>query len=113
MTTVTAQLKKNHFDFVHARQQAFKTILMALAFPGSICRLKPVALSISKVEMLDIRTRRMGYVSQFFQAIPRVTTMNIVIEPLIDRGWEKEAAIERAKALFQLSLYPNTFPITF
>jgi alpha-D-ribose 1-methylphosphonate 5-triphosphate synthase subunit PhnL len=72
---------------------------------------------IGDIEMLDIRTRRMGYVSQFFQAIPRVTTMNIVIEPLIDRGWQKEAAIERAQALFQLfdipknlwDAYPSTF----
>ena len=72
---------------------------------------------ISDIEMLDIRTRRMGYVSQFFQAIPRVTTMNIVIEPLIDRGWEKEKAMERAKALFQIFDIPqnlwDAFPSTF
>jgi alpha-D-ribose 1-methylphosphonate 5-triphosphate synthase subunit PhnL len=72
---------------------------------------------ISDIEMLDIRTRRMGYVSQFFQTIPRVTSMNIVIEPLIDRGWVKEAAMERAQALFQLfdisqNLW-DAFPSTF
>jgi alpha-D-ribose 1-methylphosphonate 5-triphosphate synthase subunit PhnL len=72
---------------------------------------------ISDIEMLEVRTRRMGYVSQFFQAIPRVTTMNIVIEPLVDRGWQKEKAIERATALFRLfdippnlwDAYPSTF----
>jgi alpha-D-ribose 1-methylphosphonate 5-triphosphate synthase subunit PhnL len=72
---------------------------------------------ISDIEMLDIRARRLGYVSQFFQAIPRVTTMNIVIEPLIDRGWHKEAAMERAQALFQLFDIPknlwDAFPSTF
>jgi alpha-D-ribose 1-methylphosphonate 5-triphosphate synthase subunit PhnL len=72
---------------------------------------------ISDIEMLDIRSRRMGYVSQFFQAIPRVTTMNVVIEPLIDRGWEKENAVERAKALFELFDIPknlwDAFPSTF
>jgi alpha-D-ribose 1-methylphosphonate 5-triphosphate synthase subunit PhnL len=72
---------------------------------------------ISDIEMLGIRRRRMGYVSQFFQAIPRVTTINIVIEPLIDRGWKKEDAMERAEMLFQLfdipknlwDAYPSTF----
>lgn len=72
---------------------------------------------ISDIEMLDIRARRMGYVSQFFQAIPRITTMNIVIEPLVDRGWEREKAIERAQALFQLFDIPknlwDAFPSTF
>jgi alpha-D-ribose 1-methylphosphonate 5-triphosphate synthase subunit PhnL len=72
---------------------------------------------ISDIEMIDIRTRRMGYVSQFFQAIPRVTTMNIVIEPLIDRGWEKEKAMQRAKTLFRLFDIPqnlwDAFPSTF
>jgi alpha-D-ribose 1-methylphosphonate 5-triphosphate synthase subunit PhnL len=72
---------------------------------------------ISDIEMIEIRTRRMGYVSQFFQAIPRVSTMNIVIEPLIDRGWEKEKAVERAKALFQIFDIPrnlwDAFPSTF
>ena len=68
-------------------------------------------------EIIDIRTRRMGYVSQFFQPIPRVTTMNVVIEPLIDRGWKTEEAIERAGQLFRLfdipknlwDAYPSTF----
>ncbi|MDJ0783851.1 MAG: ATP-binding cassette domain-containing protein [Desulfosarcinaceae bacterium] len=72
---------------------------------------------ISDIEMLAIRHRRMGYVSQFFQPIPRVTTMNVVIEPLIDKGWERERAMVRAKSLFQLfdipanlwDAYPSTF----
>jgi alpha-D-ribose 1-methylphosphonate 5-triphosphate synthase subunit PhnL len=73
--------------------------------------------AISDIEMLEIRNRRMGYVSQFFQPIPRVTTLNVVIEPLCDRGWEVEKARERAKTLFQLfdiprnlwDAYPSTF----
>ena len=74
-------------------------------------------IQISDIEMLDIRTRRMGYVSQFFRTIPRITTMNVVIEPLIDRGWEMEEAVERARQLFTLfdipknlwDAYPSTF----
>lgn len=74
-------------------------------------------VEISDIEMLEIRTRRMGYVSQFFHTIPRVTAMNVVIEPLIDRGWEMERAIERARELFQLFDIPrnlwDAFPSTF
>jgi alpha-D-ribose 1-methylphosphonate 5-triphosphate synthase subunit PhnL len=69
------------------------------------------------IEIMEIRTSRMGYVSQFFQPIPRVTTMNVVIEPLIDKEWKKEKAIERARELFLLfdipknlwDAYPSTF----
>lgn len=69
------------------------------------------------IRIIDIRTRRMGYVSQFFQPVPRVATMDVVIEPLIDKGWHKDAAIERASELFRLfdipknlwDAYPSTF----
>ncbi len=69
------------------------------------------------IEIIDIRTRRMGYVSQFFQTIPRVTTMNVVIEPLIDRGWKRDDAIDRATELFTIFDIPknlwDAFPSTF
>jgi alpha-D-ribose 1-methylphosphonate 5-triphosphate synthase subunit PhnL len=72
---------------------------------------------ISDTQMLEIRNRRMGYVSQFFQTIPRVTSLDIVIEPLIDRGWAKDRARERATALFRLFNIPknlwDAYPSTF
>ena len=72
---------------------------------------------ISDMEMLTIRKSRMGYVSQFFQTIPRVTALNVVIEPLIDKGWDTDRAITRAKELFQLFDIPknlwDAFPSTF
>ena len=68
-------------------------------------------------EMLKIRKEKMGYVSQFFQTIPRVPTMDIIIEPLVDKGWEKEKAIDRAKELFIHFEIPrnlwDAFPSTF
>jgi alpha-D-ribose 1-methylphosphonate 5-triphosphate synthase subunit PhnH len=51
MTTVTAQLKENQFDFVHDSQQVFRTLMMTLAFPGTNRRLKPIPLSISKPDL--------------------------------------------------------------
>jgi alpha-D-ribose 1-methylphosphonate 5-triphosphate synthase subunit PhnL len=73
--------------------------------------------AISDAEMLEVRRKRMGYVSQFFRTIPRVTAMNVVTEPLMDRGWEKERAVARASELFRLfdiprnlwDAYPSTF----
>jgi alpha-D-ribose 1-methylphosphonate 5-triphosphate synthase subunit PhnL len=59
----------------------------------------------------------MGYISQFFQTIPRITAMDVIIEPLIDKGWDKEQAVARASELFHLlgipsnlwDAYPSTF----
>jgi alpha-D-ribose 1-methylphosphonate 5-triphosphate synthase subunit PhnL len=73
--------------------------------------------AISDTEMLEVRKKRMGYVSQFFHTIPRVTAMDIVIEPLTVHGWEKEKAEARAAELFELfdipanlwDAYPSTF----
>jgi alpha-D-ribose 1-methylphosphonate 5-triphosphate synthase subunit PhnH len=48
MRTGAAQLKENRFDFVHDSQQTFRTIMMALAFPGTVRRLEPISLSVSK-----------------------------------------------------------------
>lgn len=74
-------------------------------------------VDLTDYEMLQIRKKRIGYVSQFFRCIPRVTTMNIIIEPLIDKGWEKDRAIDRAKELFKLFDIPanlhDAFPLTF
>lgn len=50
-------------------------------------------------EILDVRRRTVGYVSQFLRAIPRVSAIDIVAEPLIARGVEPGEAMERAGAL--------------
>ncbi|HTI17293.1 MAG TPA: phosphonate C-P lyase system protein PhnL [Trinickia sp.] len=56
-------------------------------------------LSITGASAHDImRVRRdvIGYVSQFLRVIPRVSTLDIVAEPLIARGVEVDAARARA-----------------
>ena len=47
MSIPIAHLRENQFDFVHDSQQTFKTLMMALAFPGIIRKLSPIALSFS------------------------------------------------------------------
>ncbi|MEM8580948.1 MAG: ATP-binding cassette domain-containing protein, partial [Pseudomonadota bacterium] len=68
-------------------------------------------------EILDLRRRSLGYVSQFLRVVPRVPTLDVVAEPLLINGENTDTARERAaemlarlnlpKRLWQLS--PTTF----
>jgi alpha-D-ribose 1-methylphosphonate 5-triphosphate synthase subunit PhnL len=46
--------------------------------------------------IIAIRRDTIGYVSQFLRTIPRVPAVEVVAEPLVARGTDHEAAIERA-----------------
>lgn len=67
--------------------------------------------------ILEMRRRTIGYVSQFLRAVPRVTALDVVAEPLLRAGVEAEAARRRAGALLEQlsiprrmwSLAPQTF----
>ena len=67
--------------------------------------------------MRMLRTNEIGYVSQFFQVIPRIAAIDILSEPLINRGAGKETAVEYASELLTLvgipknlwNMYPSTF----
>jgi alpha-D-ribose 1-methylphosphonate 5-triphosphate synthase subunit PhnL len=50
-------------------------------------------------EVLEVRRRTLGYVSQFLRVIPRVPTLQLVMEPLLENGVAREDARERATAL--------------
>jgi alpha-D-ribose 1-methylphosphonate 5-triphosphate synthase subunit PhnL len=51
--------------------------------------------------ILALRRRTLGYVSQFLRVIPRVPTLDLVIEPLVERGVDADAARARATALLE------------
>ncbi len=56
-------------------------------------------------EVLAVRRDTIGYVSQFLRTLPRVAALDVVAEPLIARGVDKDAAMERARDLLaQLNL---------
>jgi len=55
--------------------------------------------SASPHAILQIRRLTIGYVSQFLRVVPRVPTLDIVAEPAISRGAEKDAAYDTARAL--------------
>jgi alpha-D-ribose 1-methylphosphonate 5-triphosphate synthase subunit PhnL len=45
----------------------------------------------------DVRTRTMGYVSQFLRVIPRIATIDLVMEPLLETGVSAPEARARAE----------------
>lgn len=49
--------------------------------------------------VLDVRRSALGYVSQFLRTVPRVSTLDVVAEPLIARGVSVDDARERAAEL--------------
>lgn len=71
----------------------------------------------SPSDVLDVRKRTLGYVTQFLRVIPRVPCLDIVAEPLVERGAEVAAARSRAKDLLARLNIPEKLwslsPLTF
>ncbi len=67
--------------------------------------------------VLDVRRVTLGYVSQFLRVIPRVSALDLVMEPLLSRGIATEEARERAQAILARLNIPRTLwqlaPSTF
>ncbi len=68
-------------------------------------------------EILALRRHTLGYVSQFLRVVPRVPTLDVVAEPLLQIGTGPDEARERAAAMLSRvnlperlwSLSPSTF----
>jgi len=50
-------------------------------------------------EILALRREVLGYVSQFLRVVPRVPTIDVVAEPLLNVGVDADAARDRARDL--------------
>ncbi|MDY7564272.1 phosphonate C-P lyase system protein PhnL [Pseudomonas sp. RTC3] len=50
-------------------------------------------------DVLAVRQQTLGYVSQFLRVIPRVASLDVVMEPALARGWSKTLAKARAENL--------------
>ncbi|QRM33248.1 phosphonate C-P lyase system protein PhnL [Microvirga sp. VF16] len=68
-------------------------------------------------EVVEIRRRTIGYVSQFLRVIPRVGALDVVAEPAIANGLPAEAAKARAQTLLTRLRIPERLwslaPATF
>ena len=64
-----------------------------------------------------MRRRTLGYVSQFLRVIPRIPTLQLVMEPLLENGVAEAQARERACALLSALRLPEAHwdlpPATF
>src|SRR3990167_825492 len=58
-------------------------------------------------QVLAVRRQTLGYVSQFLRVIPRVATLDVVMEPALARGWSKADAEARAKSLLSRLNIPH------
>jgi alpha-D-ribose 1-methylphosphonate 5-triphosphate synthase subunit PhnL len=67
--------------------------------------------------IIELRKNTIGYVSQFLRVIPRVPTIEIVMEPLLEINLDQEEVRERAeKILLDLNIDKNLWnlsPLTF
>lgn len=50
-------------------------------------------------QILALRRETLGYVSQFLRVVPRVPTLEVVADPLLSLGCERQVALEKAAAL--------------
>lgn len=64
-----------------------------------------------------IRQDTIGYVSQFLRAVPRVSALDVVAEPLLQKGMSKQEASARASTLLERLNLPEKLwhlpPATF
>jgi alpha-D-ribose 1-methylphosphonate 5-triphosphate synthase subunit PhnL len=68
-------------------------------------------------DVLSLRQDTIGYVSQFLRAVPRVSTLDVVAEPLVARGVARDAARKKATGLLRRLNIPGALwglpPATF
>jgi len=68
-------------------------------------------------EILTLRRNEIGYVSQFFHIMPRISALETLIEPLVSRGTGREEALVTARDMLSRvglgktlwDMYPSTF----
>ncbi|BEM75366.1 hypothetical protein SME36J_47890 [Serratia marcescens] len=50
-------------------------------------------------QILAVRRHTLGWVSQFLRVIPRISALEVVMQPLLEQGVERAECRERAEAL--------------
>lgn len=68
-------------------------------------------------EIIQLRRETLGYVSQFLRVVPRVSTLDVVAEPLLSTGTPRDIAMAKAEALLRRLNIPERLwalsPTTF
>jgi len=68
-------------------------------------------------EVLRLRRQEIGYISQFFPVIPRVSALDTIANSMVARGFPREAGLQRARELLERLAIPRALwqmsPSTF
>jgi len=68
-------------------------------------------------DVMRLRRQEIGYVSQFFPVIPRVSAIDTIVDGLVARGFPRSKGEERARELLERLAIPRAlwtlFPSTF
>ncbi|WP_422032946.1 phosphonate C-P lyase system protein PhnL [Roseovarius sp.] len=84
---------------------AGKSTLMRMIYGNYLAasgRIMVAGVDVAKAEprdILSLRRQTLGYVSQFLRVVPRVPTREVVAEPLLMTGHERQEAMARAERL--------------
>jgi len=106
---------------------AGKSTFMRMVYANYVCQQGEILIrhdenwvdivSADPHTVLDVRKQTLGYVSQFLRVIPRVSTLDIVAEPLRIIGVDMEEAKEKAVSLLSRLNIPESLwslsPLTF
>ena len=63
--------------------------------------------------IIKLRQNTLGYVSQFLKTLPRVSTINVVAEPMLKIGLDEKSAINKsAQILTRLNIPERLWPLS-
>lgn len=70
-----------------------------------------------EAEIIDLRRREIGFVTQFLHCLPRQSTLDVVARPMLARGMNAQEALTRSRAVLALLGIPESLwdvaPATF
>lgn len=58
-------------------------------------------------QILAVRRKTIGWVSQFLRVIPRISALEVVMQPMLELGFERQACEQKAAALLTLLNVPE------
>ena len=102
---------------------AGKSTLMRMVYGNYVCQHGSIRVNQTEVvgadprDIIQMRKKTLGYVSQFLRVVPRVPTLDVVAEPLLQIGADYDEARDKAASLLSLLNIPerlwNLSPTTF